>query len=284
MSRGSARFQSVIDMKPHSDTVAKFCARWESRIPDVAINRAVYSTFHELKRLVPPIDPFAIAASRGIQIIPIHMEYDGVLSLSEAGCYMIELNKSHPDTRKRFTVAHELGHTLFLDLEVHRRDSRLRLRETKLGLVGTDRAEERLCNIAAAEILMPGAQFSAHLQSPVSAELIPRLSRQFITSLHSTALRVVALSSQNIAIYLWRYSGSSGVFETVWCAHPRGLSASLHIGPEQPIFQALRTGERFKGRRWLSLGGPLQDYFVEGFPLGKDRVLTVITFGGVNKI
>lgn len=268
-------------MKPQSDAVAKFFARWESRIPEFAINRAVYSTFPELKRLTPPIDPFAIAISHGIQIIPVQMEYDGVLSRSEAGGYMIELNKSHPNTRKRFTVAHELGHTLFLDFQVHRGNPQFRLKETELGFVGTDRGEERLCNIAAAEILMPGAQFSAHLQSPFRAESIPRLSRQFITSLHSTALRVVALSPQKIAIYLWRYSGSNDIFETVWGAHLGGFSAPLHIGPEQPIFQALRTGQRFIGRRWLSLGGPLQDYFVEGLPLGKDRVLTVITFGKV---
>jgi hypothetical protein len=266
-------------MRLQTEMVATFCARWESRIPDVAINRAVYSTFPELRRLQPPINPFAIAASHGIQIVPVAMEYDGLLSRSESGHYLIELNKSQPDTRKRFTVAHELGHTLFLDSGAHRDDSPIRLRETQLGKLGADSVEERLCNIAAAEILMPSLQFAACLQRVPSPESIIDVARQFETSIHATARRAVELGRHRIAVCLWRYRDSHEVFETEWVTCPGHSPDQLFVTQEEPFFKSLRCRERFKGRRWLSLGGPVQDYFVEGLPLRSGKVLTVITFG-----
>lgn len=292
-------------MRPRSEKVANFCARWDSSVPEVAISRAVYASFPELRKMSPPIDLFAIARSRDIRIVAADMEYDGILSRSKAGSYLIELNSERRETRKRFTIAHELGHVLFLDEEEPSGEPGVRLRERQTHLPEVDVEEERLCDLAAAEILMPTRQFSERLQralgSPArlpetaslspdfsarrrprtpKAETILSLKRDFNTSLRATARRVVdVLRTEKIAAGLWEYNHSLNAFENRWL---EGASSSarnrLGIGPEQPIYRALCEGKPFMGYRWFSLGGPIQDYLVEGFPLGRGRMLLVIIF------
>lgn len=252
----------------------------------------------------PPIDLFAIARSRDIRIVAVEMEYDGILSRSKGGKYLIELNSEKPETRKRFTIAHELAHVLFLDQEEDRGEEAIRLRETHIQLPETDLEEERLCDAGAAEILMPAQQFSELLkqalytparapETPVlspefsarprpstpHAEAILRLARQFNTSLRATARRVVdLLRIEKIAVGLWDYNSSYNTFENRWFTGTNPGARHLQIGPEQPIFRALCEGEPFMGRRWLSLGGPIQDYLVEGVPRGRGPMLLVVIF------
>ena len=55
------------------------------------------------------------------------------------------VNKKHPQTRVRFTIAHEICHTFFYEI----------VPELKFVSHPTDPAEERLCNAGAAALLMP---------------------------------------------------------------------------------------------------------------------------------
>lgn len=82
--------------------------------------------------------------------------------------------------RRRFTIAHELGHALVESSGA---------RAPRVG-----RELERLCDMVAAELLMPRAVFDATLgQGAVDGPSIRRLAREFQTSLTSTALRCVEL-------------------------------------------------------------------------------------------
>jgi hypothetical protein len=265
-------------MRQQSERIKRFCSRWESRIPDVAVIRAVYGTFPELKSLRAPIDPFRIATSRNVQIIAADIRHDGVLSRSESGGYLIELNNAHSETRRRFTVAHELGHVLFLDVEQPTPDSRFRLAEAHVHTINVDREEERLCNIAAAELLMPSTYFSSRIRLDSVGDNVFALAREFKTSVHATALRLTTLSPQKLAICLWEYSARLDAFSTRWIAQRGRLPAQLYVTRDQPVFDEFSAGVRFKGRRWMSFGGPLDDYEIEAIPLPQKRVLMVITF------
>ena len=186
-------------------SIDKLCRRWRRKLPEAAIVEAVCSAFPELQHSEPPLDVRKLAARRGVVAIrKKKMSLDGKISLLSQGRYLIELNEAHPKTRQRFTSAHEIGHTFFFELddELTLR-SRFPIEDKDLERVGTDTHEEALCNIAAAEILMPTQPFSARVRSlGPSADGILSLSRHFGTSLWSTARRFVQTSPFRLLIAL----------------------------------------------------------------------------------
>src|SRR5437867_11139604 len=97
----------------------------------------------------PPFDPFWLASYCKIPVTPRHDIPDARLIPEVSGGHRIEFNPNQPRARVRFSLAHEIGHTLFPDC-----DSMIRNR-----VPWTSRSDawqlELLCNIAAAEILMP---------------------------------------------------------------------------------------------------------------------------------
>ncbi len=268
-------------MKLQSPLSRKFCAHWNTKIPEVAVTRAVESVFPDLKKAIPPIDPFHLATLRSIKhIIPAEIEFDGVISLTSSGDYIIQLNDNLSETKKRFTVAHEIGHTFFFDLE-DQVNSRFRVEDSGVETLHPDFEEERICNLAAEEILMPSAQFSSRLQQlPPLASTILQLSREFKTTIHTTSLRVVQLSDYKLIICMWKYRASMNLYETVWIARNGNYKEveqeKFFATEDQPIFKAFSTKTSFRGRKWISLGGPLGHYFVDCIVLGgQSKHLTV---------
>lgn len=103
-----------------------------------------------------PIDVFTIAENLGLAIVP------KPLPPNLAGFIIKEENESMPtifvnandgEQRRRFTVAHELGHYM-----KHRNEDEIAYVDNRdeLASTGTDPAE-RWCNAFAAELLMPEA-------------------------------------------------------------------------------------------------------------------------------
>lgn len=99
----------------------------------------------ELWDMKLPVDPTFFATELGLSV---HEASLGFLS----GYYKdrdIYVNEGHPEERKRFTIAHELGH-FCLGHGPSRRDT------SKSGWYGADDLEkEKLANAFAAELLMP---------------------------------------------------------------------------------------------------------------------------------
>lgn len=59
----------------------------------------------------PPVDVYALAREMGITVTEVPMKDDVAGSIEKIdGGYQIRVNKNHHLNRKRFTVAHELGH------------------------------------------------------------------------------------------------------------------------------------------------------------------------------
>lgn len=104
----------------------------------------------------PPIDVASLADDLGVTIVAKSFEGDisGML-YRDAATKIVGVNAREPITRRRFTIAHELGHLL-----MHRgkpllieRSARVNLRDT-LSEEGSD-WEEIQANQFAAELLMP---------------------------------------------------------------------------------------------------------------------------------
>lgn len=112
-----------------------------------------------------PIDPAAIAAAEGIRLLPLDAESaataSGWYKLDE-GRPTILFNAGEAATRRRFTIAHELGHYA-LGHGPRPRDS-----AAAFNLLNHDRVETE-ANRFAAELLMPAAQVRSMLDSGVVA-------------------------------------------------------------------------------------------------------------------
>ena len=77
--------------------------------------------------------------------------------------------------RKRFTIAHELGHAIF--------------ETTGPNCPRYGNELERICDMLAAELLLPRKIFAAHIGSDIGPVRIYELARDFETSVMATALR-----------------------------------------------------------------------------------------------
>jgi Zn-dependent peptidase ImmA (M78 family) len=99
-----------------------------------------------------PVPVAAIAEDLlGLAVEEAEIDCSGILLPAER---RILLNISEPDTRRRFTIAHELGHWVCQCLEG--RTAPLYCRAEEIGLAAPEaRALEREANVFASELLMP---------------------------------------------------------------------------------------------------------------------------------
>ena len=121
---------------------------------------------------------------------------------------LIGVNSSHSKARKRFTIAHEIGHLLLHEgdaLHVDRREGvdlglRMKRRDSESSL-GTD-DEEREANLFAAELLMPLSLLEADLSEMKAGEpqdeeededIIDRLARRYEVSVQAMTFRLTNL-------------------------------------------------------------------------------------------
>jgi len=107
-----------------------------------------------------PVDVEGVARALNIEVKKQNADPDlsgFVLRNPENGTVVIGVNSAHAITRRRFTIAHELGHFLLHEGETLRVDRthafRVNLRDD-ISSKGTD-IEEKEANLFAAELLVP---------------------------------------------------------------------------------------------------------------------------------
>ena len=145
-----------------------------------------------------PIDPYGIAKKLGITVSEDNCDgYTGVLIVVD-GNALIGIKKTIREyARKRFTIAHELGH---FRIPGH-------LEKGKIGLIKCtdkdinnfwgDNGKESEANSFAAELLMPEKQFLKRIKhKDLTFDLIEDLTTEFETSLTATAYRFIELADE----------------------------------------------------------------------------------------
>jgi Zn-dependent peptidase ImmA (M78 family) len=123
--------------------------------PRAAALRAQYhALFADGAELPVPIE--AIAEDLlGLRVVEEPLEVSGLLY---PGRRLVVLNMDESSVRRRFTLAHEIGHWVCQCLEGT--DAPVLCRQQDLA-AGTDRALEREANIFAADLLMPADAVAA---------------------------------------------------------------------------------------------------------------------------
>ncbi len=120
----------------------------------------------------PPYDPFELARRLNIPVVARDELYDARIVPGPGKRFALEYNPSRPRGRVRFSVAHELAHTLFPDAS-----EEIRYRDATTGRGGDDWQVELLCNIAASELLMPTGAFPQLREESLDIEHLMDLRR-----------------------------------------------------------------------------------------------------------
>jgi len=137
----------------------------------------------------PPFDPFALAEILGIRLIPADDVLDARISVGSQGGFYIEFNPNRPAVRIRYSIAHELAHTLFPDCEESVRD-----RVPRAKMRDDDWQLEMLCNLGASEILMPIGSFLDLRKVPLGIDSVSNLRGRFEVSYEAMLLRLIKLT------------------------------------------------------------------------------------------
>ncbi len=266
-----------IGMQP--TPLSSFCSYWKGRTPKLAVRNALSSAFPDLATLPLPIDVAGLAKRRGIrEIIYTELQSDGQISRSPSGDYVVYLHSAQPEPRRRFTLAHEIAHTFFFEA----RQFGLQRYMGDGALPSRDPEEERLCDFAATEILMPAARVSSLIRRQgYSANTLLHATQKFRSSLRSTARRLGEVGRFKLLVHFWEQDVSTGTFLSIWHegigARARAEGEPSVVTADQPAHKTFSSAEKFRGRYWLSLGGPLEHYFVDGLLLSAKprRILTI---------
>jgi len=158
----------------------------------------------------PPIDPVAVAERFGavVAIRPESLDADNRSSLHHGRLtvknerWLIETPVRLKAERRRFSVAHEVGHILLFDAVA---DDPALVQELRSASVW--KRIERLCNICAAHLLMPTSTFRAAVDGalPPTQESVESLALQFHVSLEAAARRIPEVHPEWSLIF-WQYS------------------------------------------------------------------------------
>lgn len=147
----------------------------------------------------PPYNPFALAEMRGIQLLPTETVIDARTRSSADGRFTIEFNPQRPAARMRYSIAHELGHILFPDCAAETRN-----RATHQQMKDDDWQLESLCNMAAAEILMPFGTLQEEISIRPSVDRILDLRRKYRVSCEAVVNRLIRVSAHPCCALLAR--------------------------------------------------------------------------------
>lgn len=147
----------------------------------------------------PPFCPFALADLEGIMVekAPCDIRGDGRIFPKGDQVY-IQYAEGQTHERMRFTVCHELAHTLFPDCyKRERRRSPAEKAEWEF---------EDLCNVAASEFLFPLEEFTADIgNNLLNAITIKGLASRYEASVDATARRYVGLCKRAACVVFAEY-------------------------------------------------------------------------------
>jgi len=146
----------------------------------------------------PPVDVVRLAEVAGIGLRPSDTLTDARTVVDGDG-FVIEYNPSRPRGRLRFSVAHELAHTRFPDVA-----NKPRYR-TGLGAVQTependDWEVELLCNIVAAELLLPDDAVGPLVNVETDIDFIMEMRRRWDVSTEALLRRLIGASTRPMAL------------------------------------------------------------------------------------
>ena len=206
----------------------------------------------------PPFDPFSFADLCGIEVVAKAGVRDArTVPVGKGSRFRIEFNPTRPAARVRFSVAHEIAHTLFADCA-----SDVQHRAARTELTGDEWQLETLCNVAASELLMPLGSFPNLREESMTIERLVELRRIYAVSMEALLIRAVRLSDAPVMVFAasrMEVGKHQGGYRVEYTIPSHTLAASLPRGTIVPDNSALGqcTGIGFTAmceERWPGSG------------------------------
>lgn len=196
----------------------------------------------------PPFDPLALADLLGIELVANAAIRDAQTVPTGRGKVRIEFNPERPRGRMRYSVAHELAHTLFPDVA-----EQVRHRGHHLDNGGDRWQLEALCNIAAAELLMPLATFASLPPEELTMHYVLEQQRKFDVSTEALVIRLVETNTEPLAAFCASPIGpaASRQYQLDYTigsrAWPRRIPPKLHLPRHTVIGECTAIGYSARG-------------------------------------
>ncbi len=142
----------------------------------------------------PPYDPMWLAKYLAIQVTS-NEDIPDARIIPDGINPRIEYNPHRSRRRIRFSLAHEIAHTLFPDYEksIHNRSGKHKRID--------DWQIELLCNRSAAEILMPVGSLVNPKEIPVTMENVIRIRNKYDVSAEAVLLQLINQTSMPVAMF-----------------------------------------------------------------------------------
>lgn len=248
--------------------------------------RAVIREFLATFGGIPPIDLEAVASFRGLRLssdAPRHSP-DAEIAPEPDGGVALRINRERPQTRQRFSIGHEIGHTLFpgYGLAVRCRKAIDRRWADPDDLV------ESLCDVASSEFLFPAPWFPDRASGMVvSAAGLIEMAADYEASRDATVRRFVEIRPEPMAavFFSWKlkpserrtsrgrrpaepklrvdYAVANDGFGRACGFVPKDKS----VPPEGPIFEAATLHMPWDGEMLLDFGAFRDRFSIHALPV-----------------
>lgn len=165
-----------------------------------AMVHQVVSLLDEVGIDEPPVDLRIVGSFQRVKDIQsVAIPQAGRL-VPDGGGFIIQVNAQHSRGKQNFTVGHEIGHIL---IPSYKERPRL-VDDMTTGAYDPGREEEYLCDIAAAELLMPMSLFRPRAAAAgFNLHAVAYLARLFRASREAVAIRLVQTDLWPCAVAVW---------------------------------------------------------------------------------
>lgn len=242
--------------------------------PRTGIVQCARTLLEEAEITTYPVNLELVGSFQRIHTIEtVDMQESGRLIPDRDG-FRVQVNRGHSQGKQRFTIAHEIGHTL---VPAYRR-APYAVQDIDTGMFAGGQEEEYLCDVAAAELLMPDHLFRSQASAlSCSLDTVVTLARQFGASREATARRLVSLNHWPCAVALWHYAHkpSEGAVP-----HQIVLGETEWTPPQRKVRVRYASASQSFGHylhRHLSapLDGPLMQSYIENRVVYGEECLTL---------
>jgi O-acetyl-ADP-ribose deacetylase (regulator of RNase III) len=179
----------------------------------------------------PPFDPFDLARLLRVPVVARQDQLDARTIKADSGPVddrgiRIEYNPSRPEVRLRWSVAHEIAHTLFPDVADQVRH------RTGSGAVPLEADDswqlELLCNLAAGELLMPTTSFTEELpEGSLDIDLLMELRLRYGVSAEAVVRKAIEGTARPAAILLTARDRTGSSFRVDYVVSSRAWHSPL---------------------------------------------------------
>ena len=241
--------------------------------PEQAMHLLVAQLLEEAEQTSPPTNLPLVASFQNIAGVDEATVLGAALIVRMGTAFRVVVNRDDTRERKRFSVAHEICHTLFphfLGVTA--------LADADVGVFSKTSEEEWLCDIGASHLLLPpGLVYEVALATPHDIEGLARIAGTFGASLEATGIALAELNIWPCGVVVFEEMAEAAdepsgngdrALKTQAVCLPSDLKRRFFIPLKRPV----RTDGPVFGA--LSVGGPTQGVEVIDTAKGPARFRT----------